>query len=169
MFFEKCKPKFLEDLKYLKDETLYKILWASFKANSIVISENNLEWISVKTTLIEKAKDLSPKTLCDLLLLSTKEKHVNYDDPDEKESGNDFFGSVESEIILKMKMMSLDDLINVLWSALEIERGSPFFYETLENELSGRIRGIKDEQFETLISCFAKDYDIRQDAAKSAH
>ena len=54
-----------------------------------------------------------------------------------------------------MKVMSLDDLINLMWSALEINRGGQLFYETLEGELGKRIRGIKDEQFETLISCFS--------------
>ena len=44
-----------------------------------------------------------------------------------------------------MKAMSLDDLINLLWSALEINRGGPMFYKRLENELEKRIRGIKDD------------------------
>ena len=44
-----------------------------------------------------------------------------------------------------MKEMSLDDLINLLWSALEIGKGSKIFYESLELELGKRIRGIKDE------------------------
>lgn len=53
--------------------------------------------------------------------------------------------------------MSLDDLINLMWSALEMNRGSPIFYTTLESELGKRVRGIKDDQFETLISCFSGD------------
>jgi hypothetical protein len=56
-----------------------------------------------------------------------------------------------------MKAMSLEDLINLMWSALEINRGSPLFYETLESELARRVRGIKDEQFEILLACFAGD------------
>lgn len=51
--------------------------------------------------------------------------------------------------------MNLEDLINLLWTSLELERGSSMYYETLEKELTGRIRGIKDDQFETLISCFS--------------
>lgn len=31
------------------------------------------------------------------------------------------------------------------------------FYKTLEAELAKRVRGIKDEQFETLINCFLGD------------
>ena len=50
--------------------------------------------------------------------------------------------------------MSLDDLINLMWSALEMNRGGEMFYKTLESELAKRIRGIKDDQFETLIACF---------------
>jgi hypothetical protein len=41
--------------------------------------------------------------------------------------------------------MSLDDLLNLMWSALEIDKGSTMFYTTLETELGKRIRGIKDE------------------------
>ena len=41
--------------------------------------------------------------------------------------------------------MTLDDLINIMWASLEINKGSQMFYETLEIELSKRIRGIKDE------------------------
>ena len=48
-------------------------------------------------------------------------------------------------MILKMKVMSLDDLINLLWAAVEINRGGEMFYKTLEGELGKRIRGIKDE------------------------
>ena len=47
--------------------------------------------------------------------------------------------------------MALDDLINLLWTALKIDRGSSMFYERLEKELGKRIRGIKDEQYETLL------------------
>lgn len=32
LFFEKTKEKFLKELKYLKEETFYKILWACLKA-----------------------------------------------------------------------------------------------------------------------------------------
>jgi len=35
-----------------------------------------------------------------------------------------------------------------------MQRGSPLYYKELEKELTKRIRGIKDDQFETMISCF---------------
>lgn len=41
--------------------------------------------------------------------------------------------------------MALDDLLNLMWSALEIERGGDLFYKTLEEELTKRVRGIKDD------------------------
>jgi hypothetical protein len=53
-----------------------------------------------------------------------------------------------------MKTMTLDDLLNVLWAALEVNRGTPLFFSSIESELSKRIRTIKDEQFETLMGCF---------------
>ena len=69
---------------------------------------------------------------------------------EEKEAGkavtdNDLFTQIESDVILKMKEMSLDDLINLLWSTLEIGKGSEIFYQSLESELAKRIRGIKDD------------------------
>jgi hypothetical protein len=50
--------------------------------------------------------------------------------------------------------MNLDELLNLLWAVLEINRGTPLLYETLEEELTKRIRLIKDEQFEVLMACF---------------
>lgn len=44
-----------------------------------------------------------------------------------------------------MKAMALDDLINLMWTSLEINRGGKLFFETLESELAKRIRGIKDD------------------------
>ena len=69
---------------------------------------------------------------------------------EEKEAGkavtdNDLFTQIESDVIIKMKEMSLDDLINLLWSTLEIGKGSEIFYQSLESELAKRIRGIKDD------------------------
>jgi len=32
LFFEKTAEKFLKELRYLKDETMYKIVWAMVKA-----------------------------------------------------------------------------------------------------------------------------------------
>ena len=54
-----------------------------------------------------------------------------------------------------MREMALDDLINLLWSSLEIKKGTHYFYEKLEEELSKRIRGVKDDQYESLLACFS--------------
>ena len=60
-------------------------------------------------------------------------------------------------MILKMANMDLEDLINLMWSAMEIERGSRSFQDELEKELTKRILKIKDEEFQTLLTCFMKD------------
>ena len=41
LFFTKLRLKFLKELEYLKDETLYKILWAFFKAEALTINSKN--------------------------------------------------------------------------------------------------------------------------------
>lgn len=48
LFFEKTKSKFLKELKYLKEETLYKILWSLVKSEELKIKDNSIEWQAVK-------------------------------------------------------------------------------------------------------------------------
>jgi len=48
LFFEKTKSKFLKELKYLKEETLYKILWSLVKSEELKIKDNSTEWQAVK-------------------------------------------------------------------------------------------------------------------------
>lgn len=148
LFFEITRDKFIKEIKYLKDETTYKILWSFLKSNELTIDDKSQDWMTVKQAIIKRCKELSPKTMADILVLSTQEVNTH---------SGDLFSSVESDLILMMKAMSLEDLINLMWSALEINRGSPLFYETLESELARRVRGIKDEQFEILLACFAGD------------
>ena len=78
--------------------------------------------------------------MSDLLVLSSMEAGF-----DESESPKDLFSKVEADLMRKMKFLNLDDLINMLWTALKINKGSSMFYEKLEFEISKRIRGIKDE------------------------
>ena len=80
MFFSKLRTKFLKELAYLNDETLYKILWSFFKAGALTISTKNAEWQAVKQVLVKKSKDISPKVLTDILVIATRE---------EKEAGED--------------------------------------------------------------------------------
>jgi hypothetical protein len=48
LFFDKTKSKFLKELKYLKEETLYKILWSLVKSEELKIKDNSIEWQAVK-------------------------------------------------------------------------------------------------------------------------
>ena len=80
---------------------------------------------------------MSPKVMGDLLVLSTMEGS--------DVGKNDLFSMCENDLIKKAKVMALEDLINLLWVALKIDRGSSVFFDRLEKEISKRIRGIKDE------------------------
>ena len=53
--------------------------------------------------------------------------------------------------------MKLEDLTNLLWSALEIGKGSSTLFNELEKCMSKQIYKIKDEEFQTLISCVTND------------
>ena len=48
LFFSKTIEKFLKELRYLKDETLYKIVWSAVKSGTISISNNSPRWEAVK-------------------------------------------------------------------------------------------------------------------------
>lgn len=113
------------------------------------VSPRSLRWKIVKDAVQERAKEIKPKIIADLLVLSTMEASEN-----EQDSKKDLFSAVEVPLTSKMKVMALDDLINLLWTALKIERGSTIFFTKLEEEISKRIRGIKDDQFETMLQCF---------------
>ena len=69
----------------------------------------------------------------------------------------DFWNILEPELILKMREMDLSDLINLMWSALEIKRGSQTFFEELEKVMTRRIHKVKDEDFQTLLTCFSNE------------
>ena len=72
--------------------------------------------------------------------------------------GKDFWNMLEPELILKMREMELSDLINLMWSSLEIKRGSKTFYDELEKVMTRRIHKVKDEDFQTLLTCFSNDF-----------
>jgi len=65
---------------------------------------------------------MSPSILTNILVLSTlvKEQH----DFESKEQRKDFWNTLEPELMLKMTDMELGDLINLMWSALEVKKGS---------------------------------------------
>jgi hypothetical protein len=99
------------------------------------VSDEGEEWRKIKESIISKIKDLDSNTITNLLVLSTVGK-----DRDVLEVKADLFDSIESELILKMKPMVLPDLINLMWSAKEINKGSDFFFKRLEEEITARIR-----------------------------
>lgn len=84
------------------------------KAEAIAKDEmGDYEWSQVKEAITAKVKDFDPKTLTNVLVLSTVARGT------ERGKGvtGDLFDSVETEVILKMKAMSLPDLLNLMWSA----------------------------------------------------
>ena len=40
MFFDMTMDKFVKDLPYLKEETLYKILWSMIKAERLLVKND---------------------------------------------------------------------------------------------------------------------------------
>ena len=74
MFFEKFMHKFLKDINFLKEETLYKILWSFIKAGRLTVKEDVYEWMQMRSAIKKRAKDLSPKYLTNILVLSTVAK-----------------------------------------------------------------------------------------------
>jgi len=48
LFFEKTIDKFQKELRFLKDETLYKIVWACVKSGTIPVSNNSPRWLAIK-------------------------------------------------------------------------------------------------------------------------
>lgn len=143
LFFSKYMHHFVRNIQFLKEETLYKMLWSFVKADRLVVREDAYEWTQVKQAIQERARELSPKVMTNILVLSTVAKDVEATDTGEL----DFWDSLETHVILKMKEMDLGDLINLMWSAMEIEKGSKSFYRELEKEMTKRILKVKDEDY----------------------
>lgn len=111
-FFDKLMDKFVHDISYLKEETIYKILWSFLKADRLNVKEDSFEWFQVKGAIKQRANEFSAKTLSDIIILSTVAKEKG------KEDG--FWDALEVDVILKMKEMKLGELTNLLWSAVEV-------------------------------------------------
>ena len=84
----------MKELRFLKDETLYKIVWALVKSNSVSVSATSAGWNAIKEAVSDRADEISPKIMADLLVLSTMESHV-----DEAESHKDLFAKVEGDLM----------------------------------------------------------------------
>lgn len=97
---------------------------------------------------------MSPKVLTNILVLATVAK-----DPEgaAKEAELDLWDSVENSVIVKMREMELGDLVNLMWSALEVKKGSRTFFSELEKELKKRILKVQDEEYSVLIGCLTKE------------
>ena len=67
---------------------------------------------------------------------------------------------------MKMKQMALPDLLNLLWSAQEIKRGSLYFYTKIEEEIMLRIRQVKDDDLSLLLECFTETAKKDEDEDK---
>ncbi len=72
-----------------------------------------LEWGAVKEAVVAKMKDFDAKTLTNILVLAT----VSRGSDKGKSMSTDLFEQVEPEVIIKMKTMTLPDLLNLMWSA----------------------------------------------------
>ena len=55
----------------MDNENFYKIVWSFVKSKEMTISDEGEEWSTVKEAIIKKVKDLEPKTLTNILVLST--------------------------------------------------------------------------------------------------
>jgi len=108
----------------------------------------------VKQGIAERSKELSSKVLTNILVLATVAK-----DPEgaAKEAELDLWDSVENSVIVKMREMELGDLVNLMWSALEVNKGSRTFFSELEKELKKRILKVQDEEYSILIGCLTKE------------
>ena len=93
---------------------MYKFIWALSKSKSIIVNDQGSEWTQIKDAVKKKVKDIDPKILTNILVLSTVGREES---PDDKGGRIDLFQTIESDVILMMKAMSLTDLVNLLWSA----------------------------------------------------
>lgn len=71
MFFDKAIDKFVGNMPYLKEDTLYKILWSMFKAERLTSGGDFMQWFRVRSIIQKRLKEFSPKVLTNILALST--------------------------------------------------------------------------------------------------
>ena len=127
LFFDKLMHKFVNDIKYLEEETIYKILWSFLRAERLHVREDSYEWVQVKMAIKERCKEFGAKTLTDIIILSAVAKEKGHKDG--------FWEVLEIDVMLKMKEMSLNELTNLLWSAVEVDKGSKSFHQELEEQI----------------------------------
>ena len=121
-FFKLHSTRLLSELEHLKGETMFKIIWSLVHSGRVKVNTEDHNWQLIKGCVAKRKEDLSAKILADLIVLSTKEA-------EEQEIGShDLFSIVETDLIKKMNIMTLDDLINLFWSSLNIEKGTDLYY-----------------------------------------
>lgn len=110
-------------------------------------------WLRIRDLLTEKSQEMDPRILTNLLVLSTKVREF------EQKTSNitDLWDSFEPRLVLKLDSMQLDDLVNLLWSSLRVNKGTRAFFDELEKAIRKRVYKFKDEEFETLIGCVTND------------
>lgn len=155
LFFDKFMDRFVTDLRYLDDDTLYKMVWTFIRADRFQKDEDAMHWYRIRELLIDKSAEIDPRVLTNLLVLSTKVK--NFDEKTTKNTGSDLWDAFEPRLVLKLDSMQLEDLVNLLWSSLRVNKGTRAFYEELEKAIRKRVYKFKDEEFETLIGCVTND------------
>ena len=101
LFFERTfKEKFIKELKFLDQDTFYKIMWSLVKSQVIAIDERpGSDWHQIKEAVVSKMKDFDAKTLTNILVLSTVAKNAA------SNVTGDLWDQVEPEVIIKMKSM----------------------------------------------------------------
>jgi len=101
LFFERTfKEKFIKELRYLDQDTFYKIMWSLIKAQVIAIDERpGSDWHQIKEAVVAKMKDFEPKTLTNILVLATVAKNAA------SNVTGDLWDQLEPEVIIKLKAM----------------------------------------------------------------
>jgi hypothetical protein len=147
--------KFVRELEFLDDDTLYKILWSFIRAGRFQSQKDAPGWFQVRDTLIARSTSIDPRILTKILVLSTQVKE--YERVTKENTGSDLWDSFEPRLILKLGSMLLEDLVNLMWSALRINKGTDAFFTEIEKVLRKRVYKFKDEDFQTLIGCVTND------------
>jgi hypothetical protein len=82
---------------------------------------------------------------------------IAYEEATKEQTGSDLWDQLQPQLILRMDKMLLEDLINLMWSALHVGKGSDTFFNEVDKNIRKRIYKIKDEDFQTMIGCVTND------------
>lgn len=126
LFLDKQLPKFQRLAEYMKEETLYKFLWSFVKSGRLVSEGDALVWNHVRFILQKRAQDFSPNIMTNIMVLSTQAK--KFEEAAAASGDLDFWGAMEPRVIVNMKEMSLEDLINLMWASMQVRKGSEIFF-----------------------------------------